>query len=417
MRTVIVIGAGPAGMMAAAAAARAGARVMLLEKMSRVGCKLQLTGNGRCNVTAAADREQLIKAFPGNGRFLHSAFQTLSSEGLMAFFEGLGVPLKVEADGRVFPASERAEDVIAALYENARKAGAQVLLSTTVQRIEFREGRVTGVRTDEGIMPARAVIIATGGKSYPGTGSTGDGYAWAAAAGHHIVTPRPGLVPLIAAEPWTRYMQGLSLTGVLARATDDRRRVISQGSGDLIFTHYGLSGPLILGISKDIARYLHEKGGPVLLRIDCLPGQSGEELDWQLQKLISSNSRKLLRNALGEMLPPRQAATLLEQAGIEDSRVCHQASRAERLALIGTIKGLELRITGTRPLAEAIVTAGGVDVKEVDPRTMESKKMRGLYFAGELLDIDGYTGGYNLQAAFSTGYAAGLHAARAAKRG
>lgn len=415
MKQVIVIGAGPAGMMAAAAAAGAGGRVIMLEKMPRVGCKLHLTGNGRCNITAALNPEQLVRGFPGNGRFLHSAFSALSSEELMAFFEARGVPVKVEADNRVFPASDRSEDVVAALYENAIHAGVKVLTATAVEGIEIEDGHAAGVRTSKGLMPAQAVIIATGGKSYPGTGSTGEGYAWAAAAGHRIIEPRPGLVPLIAEEKWTRYLQGLSVTGAAAQASAASGKLICRGCGDLIFTHYGLSGPLILRMSKDIAAYLHRhksQNSAVRLQIDLLPGSSPEQLEWQLQKLLAANSRKLLRNALGELLPSRLVFVLLEQAGIEESVVCHHLSRSERQNLAAVIKSLAVHITGTRPLAEAIVTAGGVDVKEVDPRTMESKKVKGLYFAGEILDVDGYTGGYNLQAAFSTGYAAGLHAGR-----
>ncbi len=411
MKRVIIVGAGPAGLMAASAAAEKGASVLLLEKMDRVGRKLRITGNGRCNITAAVAPEQLIKGFPGNGRFLHSAFNRFSNQDLIAFINRLGVPTKIEEETRVLPASNRAEDVAEALHENALRSGVQIIASVKVDGLLIEDGKCLGVQTSEGAMEADAVIVATGGKSYPGTGSTGDAYGWARQAGHMVVEPRPSLVPLLAAEKWCKYLQGLSMEDVAASAYTPASKPVNKQRGALVFTHYGLSGPVILAMSKDIAAYLHKNGSPVLIKLDFMPECGAEQLDWQLQALMTRNARKQIKNALAEILPSRLIEIIMELAEMKNDTACHTTTRSERAMLLSLIKGLPLTIVGTRPLAEAIVTAGGIAVNEIDPRTMMSRKVAGLYFAGEVLDVDGYTGGYNLQAAFSTGYVAGQSAA------
>lgn len=411
MKRVVVIGAGPAGMMAAGQAAVHGAEVILLEKKDRVGRKLSFTGNGRCNLTTAVEPELLVKGFPGNGRFLYSAFSEFSNQDLMDFFHKRGLQTKVEPGHRVFPVSDRAEDVVGLLYENACKAGVRFMLSTPVQDIIIQDARVAGIKSDKGILEARAVVIATGGLSYPGTGCTGDGYRWAGAAGHRIIEQRPGLVPLLVKEEWIGELQGLSLTGVKASAFTENGKLLNEGDGEMLFTHYGLSGPVILSMSHTIGAYLFKTGQPVRLTLDLKPEFDEKRLDEVLQKTLQENSRKMLKNALGDIIPPKLIPVILRLSGINPEKESHQVSRSERRELIKLLKRFTVTITGLRPIAEAIVTAGGVDVKEVNPKTMESKLVKGIFFAGEVLDVDGYTGGYNLQAAFSTGYVAGKNAA------
>ncbi|HWP97738.1 MAG TPA: NAD(P)/FAD-dependent oxidoreductase [Syntrophomonadaceae bacterium] len=412
VKRVVVIGAGPAGMMAASMAAIHGARVFLVEKANRVGKKLSITGKGRCNMTASVDSDDLIKGFPGNGRFLYSAFSEFSNLDLLAFFHERGLETKVERGNRVFPVSDKASDVVKVLYENAKGLGVEILTSNTVQRIKFAEGKVSGLICDKGNLAADAIIITTGGLSYPATGSTGDGYRWASQAGHRIIDPRPGLVPLLAAETWIKDLQGLSLKNVKASSFTQQGKAINHDFGELLFTHYGLSGPIILSMSHDIGEYLIKKQQPVILKLDLKPALSPEKLDERLQRDLAKYSRKIFKNALNDLLPQKMIPVMIRLSSIDPEKECHQVTRTERLSLVGLLKELTMTVHGTRPIAEAIVTAGGVDVKEVNPKTMESRLVKGLYFAGEVLDVDGYTGGYNLQAAFSTGYVAGKYAAQ-----
>ncbi|MEA4924708.1 MAG: NAD(P)/FAD-dependent oxidoreductase [Syntrophomonadaceae bacterium] len=411
MKRIIVIGAGPAGMMAAATAAGAGAAVTLVEKKSKVGRKLSITGKGRCNLTTAVDQSELIKGFPGNGRFLYSAFHELPNLELIEFFEQRGLKTKVERGSRVFPQSDRAEDVVEVLYKAVVDAGTQVITACEVKRILIESGMIGGIECRQGKLEADAIIIATGGMSYPGTGSTGDGYRWAAAAGHTIVEPRPGLVPLLAQEEWVQDLQGLSLKNTRAVAYDETGKKINEDCGELLFTHFGLSGPIILSMSRDIGAYLYNKRKPVRIELDLKPALSEEKLDERLQRDLDKYSRKIFKNSLDELLPAKMIPVMVKLSGIEPGKFCHQIIRSERLGLVYLLKHLPLTVYGTRPIAEAIVTAGGVNVKEVDPKTMQSKLVAGLFFAGEVLDVDGYTGGYNLQASFSTGYVAGKWAA------
>ncbi|MGE5454012.1 MAG: NAD(P)/FAD-dependent oxidoreductase [Methylocystaceae bacterium] len=411
MKRVLIVGAGAAGMMAARIAAEHGANVTLLEKKNRVGSKLNITGKGRCNITADVDIDELIKGYPGNGRFLHSAFHEFSNSDLIRFFNQCGLATKTERGNRVFPVSDQAGDVVKVLHEKAKQVGVQVQTSTSVKALQIIEGAIMGVDTNEGEISADAVIVATGGLSYPGTGSTGDGYQWARQAGHHIIEPRPGLVPLLVREEWIGELQGLSLKNVKATAYTEVGKKINEDFGEMLFTHYGLSGPIILSMSHDIGAHLFKQKQTVQIRLDLKPALSEEKLDDRVQRDLAKFSRKLFKNSLGELLPAKMIPVMISRSGINPDKECHQITRSERLGLVQLLKNFNLTVTGTRPIAEAIVTAGGVDVKEVNPKTMASKLTKGLYFAGEVLDVDGYTGGYNLQAAFSTGYVAGKYAA------
>ncbi|HPT69705.1 MAG TPA: NAD(P)/FAD-dependent oxidoreductase [Syntrophomonas sp.] len=412
MKKVIVIGAGPAGMMAAGVAAGMGAQVILAEKKPQVGSKLRITGKGRCNITADVDQDSLIRGIPGNGRFLYSALHEFSNVDLIKFFNQHGLETKVERGNRVFPVSDRAQDVVDVLYKFAEQAGAEIQTSVTIRSLSVDNGQITAVDSNHGLINADAVIIATGGLSYPGTGSTGDGYRLAQACGHTLVEPRPGLVPLVAEESWVKELQGLSLKNVAATAFTATGKKINDDFGELLFTHFGLSGPIILSMSRDIGEYIYRQQQKVILKIDLKPALSEEKLDERLLRDLDKYSRKLFKNSLHDLLPQKMIPIFIALSGIDPDKPCHQISRPERHDIVNLLKNFTVTITGTRPIAEAIVTAGGISVKEVNPKTMESKLIKGLYFAGEVLDIDGYTGGYNLQTAFSTGYVAGKNAAR-----
>ncbi len=413
MKKIIVIGAGPAGLMAAGMAAEQGARVTLLEKKERVGSKLRITGKGRCNITADVDQDSLIKGIPGNGRFLYSALHEFSNDDLITFFNERGLRTKVERGNRVFPESDNAQDVVDLLYNYARQAGVKIETSLSVQRIRVNNNRVTGVESKNGNLEADAVIIATGGLSYPGTGSTGDGYRWAKGCGHNIVEPRPGLVPLEVEESWIKELQGLSLKNVTATAYTAEGKKINEDFGELLFTHFGLSGPIILSMSRDIGLYLYRQKQAVKLKLDLKPALSEDKLDERLLRDFDKYSRKQFKNALSDLLPQKLIPVFINRSGLDPEKACHQINRGERLELVKLFKNFDLTVNATRPIAEAIVTAGGVNIKEINPKTMESKLVKGLFFAGEVLDVDGYTGGYNLQAAFSTGYVAGKYASQA----
>lgn len=412
MKKIIIIGGGPAGLMAAGTAARRGAEVILLEKKERVGSKLRITGKGRCNITAAVEMDALIKGIPGNGRFLYSSLQAFSNTDLIDFFHECGLKTKVERGNRVFPVSDKAQDVVDALLDYAHQSGADIRTATAVQGIVIEQERIKAVKTQAEKLPADAVIIATGGMSYPGTGSTGDGYGWARAAGHTIISPRPGLVPLVAEENWVKDLQGLSLKNVSATAYTAGGKKINSDFGELLFTHFGLSGPIILSMSRDIGEYMHRSHQKAVINIDLKPALSEEKLDERILRDFDKYTRKQFKNALHDLLPQKLIPLVIMLSGIDPDKPCHQISRHERLEIVKRLKNFTLTISGTRPIAEAIVTAGGVNVKEVNPKTMESKLVKGLFFAGEVLDVDGYTGGYNLQAAFSTAYAAGKNAGK-----
>ena len=335
-----------------------------------------------------------------------------SNQDLINFFNKVGLKTVIESDQRVFPASGRAEDVVQVLYRNMLDNGVEIICNCRVRGVDIEASQIKGVKTEQGFIPCDSAIIATGGMSYPSTGSTGDGYDWARAAGHRIIPPRPGLVPLVAKEKWVTELQGLSLKNIEATAYRLDGSRINQKFGEMLFTHFGVSGPIILNMSRDISEILYNQRETVRLCIDLMPNLIEEELDEQLQHELAIYSRHLLINSLNRLLPKRLIPVILALSNIDGNKESSQVTRVERRKLLPLLKGMEITITATRPLSEAIVTAGGVDIKEINPKTMESKLVKGLYFAGEILDVDGYTGGFNLQAAFSTGYLAGKSAAQ-----
>lgn len=407
MKQIVVVGAGPAGMMAAIKAAENGAEVVILEKMKKPGRKMMITGKGRCNITNAADVPEIIRNIHGNGRFLNSSMRAFDNQDVIYFFEGQGVPTKVERGNRVFPVSDKAQDVVDAMVERIHELGVTIETETTVKDILTQEGRVAGVRTKTGaIYKADAVILCVGGASYPGTGSTGDGYAMAEALGHTIETVRPSLVPLVAEDDWVKEVQGLSLRNVRGTLRVDGEKA-AEMFGEMMFTHYGVTGPIILSMSRTASEYLAAGEHFLELSINLKPALSEEKLDARIQRDFEKYQRKQLGNALVDLLPHKLIGPVLDSAFLAPDKPVHQITVEERHRLVQTLQDLTLVITDTRPLAEAIVTVGGVSVKEINPKTMESKLVPGLYFAGEVVDVDGYTGGYNLQAAFSMGAAAG----------
>ena len=404
---IVVAGAGAAGMMAAITAARQGARVVLVEPNEKVGRKLYITGKGRCNVTNACGLDRLLASIPRNGKFLYSAFSRFSPQDTMAFFEALGVPLKVERGDRVFPRSDRASDIIDALWTQLRRCRVE-LRRDRVTGVEVREGQVVGAELERaGPIPCQAVILATGGASYPRTGSTGDGYRIAAELGHTIVPVRGSLVPLESEDRDCGRLQGLSLRNVALRMKDQKGKTVYQEQGELLFTHFGLSGPLVLSASAhmDFGRDRYTA------HIDLKPALDGEKLDARLLRDFGERANQDFSNALGALVPRSMIPVVAERTGIDGQTKVRDIRREQRRKLLDTLKDFTVAISGPRPVEEAIVTAGGVKVGQVDPRTMQSKLVQGLYFAGELLDVDGYTGGFNLQIAWATGHAAGLAAA------
>lgn len=406
MLNVIVVGGGPAGMMAAGQCDPERARVTLLEKNEGLGKKLLITGKGRCNFTNDAPLEQFIANMPGNGPFLFSALNAFGSRDLQEFFRQRGVAFKRERGGRIFPESDRASDILGALRGFLEERGVNPCFRQRAAKILVEEGRAVGVSTKEGkLYKADRVILSTGGASYPATGSTGDGYHLAAEAGHTIVEPRPGLVPVTVKEGWVKELQGLALKNVeLSYAS--RGGAGGKEFGELLFTHFGISGPIVLSLSR---RMLDVKGG-ISFAINLKPALSREALLKRVQRDLDKQSKKQFKNCLDGLLPQKLIPVMVALSGIHPDKQAAQINREERLALAGLLQNLPLTFTGFRPLPEAIVTVGGVAVKEVNPKTMESRKARGLYLCGEVLDVDGYTGGYNLQAAFSTGYVAGKSA-------
>ena len=406
MSNVIVIGAGPAGMMAAIKAAENGASVLVLEKMKQPGKKMLITGKGRCNITNTAEISELIKNIPGNGKFLNSCIRAFDNEDVQYFFNGLEVPTKVERGGRVFPVSDRAADVVQAMVLRLYELGVKVRTGERVAEILVEDSKAIGVKTEAGeIYSGQAVILATGGASYPGTGSTGDGFAMAGQIGHEIKLPLPSLVPLEVEEEWVPELQGLSLRNVRVYLMAEENKVADM-FGEMLFTHFGVSGPVILSLSRQAAQLL-AAGNFVELLIDLKPALSFEQLDARIVRDFEKYQRKEMKNALKDLLPGRLIAPVLDGAYIEPDRMVNSITKEERHRLANTLKGLIVTVTRTRPIAEAIVTAGGISVKEINPKTMESKIVKNLYLAGEVVDVDGFTGGYNLQAAFSMGAAAG----------
>jgi predicted Rossmann fold flavoprotein len=399
---VFVIGGGPAGMIAAANAARSGHRVTLFERNEKLGKKLYITGKGRCNVTNVAERDEFFEHVLRNPRFLYSAFSHFDNKALMDRIEHAGVPLKTERGGRVFPVSDKSNDILRACEKIVRESGVTVRLNTRVDEILVTDGMVSGIRIGNETIPCNAVVIATGGISYPQTGSTGDGYAFARATGHTVEEPVASLVPLVTEELWPRELAGLTLKNITLIAEKKGREIFSE-LGELLFTHFGISGPLVLSLSGVIA------GQPAgtRLKIDLKPALSREQLDARLLRDLQEGARQQVKTALHALLPQRLLEIVLELAEIDGALPVGQLNKAMRLKLVEMLKGLTLTVSGARGLNEAVVTRGGVSVKDVNASTMESKRVKGLYFAGEVLDIDATTGGYNLQIAWSTGALAG----------
>ena len=409
MTKVAIIGGGAAGLLAGIAAAQNGAQVTIFEKMRLPGKKIMITGKGRCNITNACEIPEFIKNIPGNGRFLNSALHRFTNDDIVLLLESHGLQTKVERGGRIFPVSDKAKDVVDTLVKIFTEAGGKLQLDTKVIEILAKDGQVTGIKTISGVYPADAVILAAGGASYPGTGSDGGGAKLAAKLGHKIVPLRPSLVPLESDYTYVDDLQGLSLRNVQGTLTADGEKIGSE-FGEMLFTHFGVSGPIILSLSNLAAKALDE-GKEVELHIDLKPALSEEKLDARIQRDFTQYSKKQLANGMKDLLPQRLIPVVCDMAYLDEEKFINQISREERHRLLAALKNFCVPITSTRPLAEAIVTAGGVSVKEINPKTMESKLIRGLHFAGEVMDVDGYTGGYNLQAAFSSGHAAGMAAA------
>ncbi|MDR4078902.1 MAG: NAD(P)/FAD-dependent oxidoreductase [Veillonella sp.] len=409
MKRVVVIGGGAAGLMAAVIAGREGAKVTLLEKMNYVGKKMGITGKGRCNITNACDMSDFIKNTPGNGKFLYGAYERFTNEDLLQLLHDAGLETKVERGGRVFPASDSALDVRNTFMKLMKHYGVDVHLEEPVKKLLVDDGVVTGVVTDKETYHADAVVIATGGKSYPATGSTGDGYILAAQVGHKITDIRPSLVPIVTEESWVKDLMGLSLRNVELSVVA-KNKVQAKMFGEMMFTHFGITGPIVLSLSHTVGKLMRKKNiGTIGLDINLKPALSPETLDKRLQKDFDLYSKKQLINGMKDLLPSRLIPLIIELADIDPQKPINQISKEERQQIGYMLQHMPLTVKGLRPVEEAIVTAGGISLKEFNPKTMESKLVKGLYGAGEVLDIDAFTGGYNLQAAFSTGYVAAMH--------
>lgn len=400
---ILVIGGGPAGMMAAYTAAQAGHAVTLVEQNEKLGKKLYLTGKGRCNVTNAGGKESFFSHVVRNPRFLYSAYNACTAEDIISLLEKAGVALKIERGDRVFPASDKSSDIIRGMEKLLAKNGVRIQLCTSVKSILADEAGVTGIQTNTAELRADAVILATGGASYPSTGSTGDGYRFAHALGHTIISPTPSLVPLETEESWPGELSGMALKNIRLKAVQDGKAVYDE-LGEMLFAHFGVTGPLVLSASACLA----ERPEGARLFIDLKPGLTPEQLDQRLQRDLQANQRASLKTAFSGLLPRNLLPVVLRLSDIDEKASASEFPKALRIRLAETLKALPLTVRAARPLAEAIITRGGVSVKEIQASTLESKLVRGLYFAGEILDVDALTGGYNLQIAWSTGALAGL---------
>lgn len=404
---VIVIGGGPAGMIAAITASKKGDSVILFEKMRSVGRKLSITGKGRCNITNAADMTEIMNNIPGNPKFLYSAFNEFSNEDVIKFFNEIGVETKVERGDRVFPKSDKAMEVVDKLKKEMDKCKVKVIVNSPVKEIVVEDGAVKGVITDS-FYEADKVILATGGKSYPNTGSSGDGYTLVKKLGHTITELKPSLVPLETFE--SKELQGLSLKNVKISIMSCEKELYSD-FGEMIFTHFGLSGPIILSASSHLLRVKNieekMKSRQIKLYIDLKPALDEEKLEQRFMRDFEKNKRKQFKNCLNDLLPAKMIPYIIKLSKIDETKQIDQLTKVERKTLIKLFKNLEFTVKNFRPIEEAIVTAGGINIKEINAKTMESKLVQGLFFAGEIIDVDAYTGGFNLQIAWSTGFVAG----------
>lgn len=406
---VIVIGGGPAGMLAAGAAGARGRKTLIIEKNEKLGKKLFITGKGRCNVTNAADMDEFMSNIPKNSKFLYSAFRGLSNIDLIAMLNDMGLKTKIERGGRVFPESDKSSDVLKALGKYLNQNNVDVMLNTRVREIKVTEHKINKVLLEDGTeIPCESVIVCTGGLSYPQTGSTGDGLEFAKALGHQVTDLYPSLIPLLVKEEYIKELQGLSLKNVSIKIVVDHKSIYDD-FGEMLFTHYGLSGPIVLSASFYISDHLKKKKD-IKFSIDLKPALSEEDLDRRVLKDFNEKLNKQFKNSLDGLLPQKLISVIIKLSKIDENKEVNQISKEERKQLVSLLKNLEFTIIGTRPISEAIVTSGGISLKEVNPKTMESKLIQGLYFAGEIMDLDAFTGGFNLQIAFSTGHAAGSDA-------
>lgn len=418
---VIIIGGGPAGMLAAITSAQNGNETTIIEKNNRLGKKLLITGKGRCNITSSIDISNFINNIPGNGKFLYSAFQNYTNKDIINFLEKNGVSVKEERGNRIFPKSDRSLDVEKAFEREITKLHINVKLNSKVTKIMVKNNKVEGVKylnseDIEKTLYADKIILATGGATYPLTGSTGDGYKMAEQLGHTVTKIKPSLIPLTASKgsiKTCQELQGLSLRNVAIRLMDaEKSKKIYEDFGEMIFTHFGVSGPTILSSSAHLLRYKNVEellaNGKIILEIDLKPALSEQQLDLRIQRDFSANKNKEFKNSLDALLPQKLVPVIVDLSGIDEDKKVNEVTKEERLKLVELLKKFNVTISGFRPLEEGIITAGGINVKEINPKTMESKIVEGLFFAGEIIDVDAYTGGFNLQIAYSTGYTAGL---------
>ncbi len=414
MSKVIVVGGGPAGMMAAITAAENGKEVLIIEKMPSFGKKLLITGKGRCNITSSLYMSEFIKNTPGNGKFLYSAFQNYTNKDIIEFLHRQGLEVKEERGNRVFPVTDKSLDVLDCFLKRMDELKIKYKLHTKVEKILVKENQVIAIRTDKEIIQTSNVILATGGKSYPLTGSTGDGYRIASELGHKIVKIKPSLVPLEVYEKVEcKKMQGLSLRNVSIKLVDvNKNKTIYEDFGEMLFTHFGISGPIILSSSAHLVRYKDIdnllKDKKIVIKIDLKPALTDEQLDERILRDFKEFKNKQFKHSLDKLLPQKLIPVFIEKSEIEPEKRVNEITREERNKMVHLLKDFEITIKNFRPVEEAIITSGGIDTKEINPKTMESKLIKGLYFAGEIIDVDSYTGGFNLQIAYSTGYTAGM---------
>ena len=415
MAKVIVVGGGPAGMMAAITAAEKGNNVTIIEKMPMFGKKLLITGKGRCNITSSLYMSEFIKNTPGNGKFLYSAFQNYTNQDIIEFLKKQGLEVKEERGNRIFPVTDKSVDVLNCFKKRIDELKIKYKLNTKVEKVLIKNKEVIAIRTNRDIIQTNKIILATGGKSYPLTGSTGDGYKIAKDIGHTIVTIKPSLVPMeVYEKEMCKKLQGLSLRNVGIKIIDnDRKKIVYEDFGEMIFTHFGISGPIILSGSahlvkyKDIDYLLKKKY--VEIKIDLKPALTEEQLDDRILRDFSEVKNKQFKHSLGKLLPQKMIPVIIELSKIDENKKVNEVTKEERKKLVQLLKNFTITIKDFRPVEEAIITCGGINTKEIDPKTMESKIIKGLYFAGEIIDVDSYTGGFNLQIAYSTGYTAGAN--------
>ena len=417
---IVVIGGGPAGMMAAISASQKGNQVILVEKMSTLGRKLLITGKGRCNITSSLDMEEFIKNTPGNGKFLYSCFKSFTNQDIIKFLKTQGLEVKEERGNRIFPVTDKSKDVLDCFIKKLKELKVQIIYNTKVEEILIKTyekeniSKVIGIRTNKGKIEADKIILATGGKSYPLTGSTGDGYKMAKHIGHTITMIKPSLVPLeIYDKKLCKELQGLSLKNVKIKLIDiEKEKIIYEDFGEMLFTHFGVSGPIILSASAHLVRYKNIddklKNKKIILKIDLKPAITEEKLNQRLLRDFEEFKNKQYKNSLTKILPQKLIPIIIEKSNIDENKKVNEIKKEERTKLVKLLKNFELEIKNLRPIEEAIITSGGINIKEINPKTMESKLVKGLYFAGEIIDVDSYTGGFNLQIAYSTGYMAGL---------